>query len=64
MSPSPVSSTPILRRTLIWSAIATAVLAIVAGGVGYLVAQGRGSSVACSVSSWLPSSSGSPDSAS
>ena len=42
MSPSPVSSTPILRRTLIWSAVATAVLAIVAGGVGFLVAQGEG----------------------
>ena len=42
MSPSPVSSTPILRRTLIWSAVATAVLAIVAGGVGVLVAQGEG----------------------
>ncbi|WP_423778568.1 hypothetical protein, partial [Enterococcus faecium] len=42
MSPSPVSSTPILRRPLIWSAIATAVLAIVAGGVGFLVAQGEG----------------------
>ena len=42
MSPSPVSSTPILRRTLIWSAVATAVLAIVAGGVGFAVAQGEG----------------------
>lgn len=42
MSPSPVSSTPILRRTLIWSAVATAALAIVAGGVGFLVAQGEG----------------------
>ncbi|PKQ33567.1 MAG: hypothetical protein CVT61_15545 [Actinobacteria bacterium HGW-Actinobacteria-11] len=42
MSPSPVSSTPILRRTLIASGVATAVLAIIAGGVGYLVAQGEG----------------------
>lgn len=42
MSPSPVSSTPILRRTLIWSGIATVVLAIVAGVVGYLVGQGEG----------------------
>jgi hypothetical protein len=42
MSPSPVSSTPILRRTLIWSAVATAALAIVAGGVGYAVAGGEG----------------------
>ncbi|WP_314646829.1 hypothetical protein [uncultured Microbacterium sp.] len=42
MSPSPVSSTPILRRTLIWSAVATVVLAIVAGAVGFAVAQGEG----------------------
>ncbi|MCT1478218.1 hypothetical protein [Microbacterium sp. p3-SID336] len=42
MSPSPVSSTPILRRTLIWSAVATAVLALVAGGVGFAVSQGEG----------------------
>ncbi|MBO0980597.1 hypothetical protein [Microbacterium sp. SD291] len=42
MSPNPVSSTPILRRTLIWSAVATVVLAVVAGGVGFLVAQGEG----------------------
>jgi hypothetical protein len=42
MSPSPVSSTPILRRTLIWSGIATVVLAVVAGGIGFLVAQGEG----------------------
>ncbi|MFF3028387.1 hypothetical protein [Microbacterium sp. NPDC057944] len=42
MSPSPVSSTPILRRTLIWSAVATGILAVIAGGVGYIVAQGQG----------------------
>lgn len=42
MSPSPVSSTPILRRTLLWSAVATAVLAVIAGGVGYAVAQREG----------------------
>jgi hypothetical protein len=42
VSPSPVSSTPILRRTLIWSAVATAVLALIAGGAGFLVAQGEG----------------------
>lgn len=42
MSPSPISSTPILRRTLIWSAVATVVLAIIAGGVGFLVAEGEG----------------------
>lgn len=37
MSPSPVSSTPILRRTLIWSAVAAGALAVVAGAVGFLV---------------------------
>ncbi|HWS50726.1 MAG TPA: hypothetical protein VN241_06920 [Microbacterium sp.] len=39
MSPSPVSSTPILRRTLIWSGVATAVLALVAGVLGLVFAQ-------------------------
>lgn len=38
MSPSPVSSTPILRRTLTWSAGAALVLALTAGGIGYAVA--------------------------
>ncbi|MBP3978092.1 hypothetical protein [Microbacterium sp. BLY] len=42
MSPSPVSSTPILRRTLVWSAVATVVLALLAGGIGFAVAQGEG----------------------
>jgi len=42
MSPSPVSSTPILRRTLIWSAAAMGVLAVLAGVIGFLVAQGEG----------------------
>lgn len=42
MSPSPVSSTPILRRTLIWSAISAGVLAVVAGGVGFAVAGVNG----------------------
>ncbi len=42
MSPSPVSSTPILRRTLMWSAVAAGVLAVVAGGIGFAVAQGEG----------------------
>lgn len=42
MSPSPVSSTPILRRTLIWSAVATVVLALIAGGIGFAVAGGEG----------------------
>lgn len=37
MSPSPVSSTPILRRTLAWSAGAALVLALAAAGIGYAV---------------------------
>ena len=37
MSPSPVSSTPILRKTLLWSAAAAAVLAVVAGVIGFFV---------------------------
>ncbi|WP_309101917.1 hypothetical protein [Microbacterium sp.] len=39
MSPSPVSSTPILRRTLIWSGVATVGLAVVAGALGFLFAH-------------------------
>lgn len=42
MSPNPVSSTPILRRTLIWSAVSMAILALAAGVVGLLVAGGEG----------------------
>ncbi|WP_295105229.1 hypothetical protein [uncultured Microbacterium sp.] len=42
MSPSPVSSNPILRRTLIWSAVSMAVLAIVAGAIGLLVGGTEG----------------------
>ncbi|WP_144877317.1 hypothetical protein [Microbacterium sp. 1.5R] len=42
MSPNPVSSTPILRRVLTWSAVATVVLAIAAAIVGYVVAEGEG----------------------
>lgn len=42
MSPSPVSSTPILRRTLLWSAVAAAALAVVAGVIGLLVAGVNG----------------------
>ncbi|WP_087130821.1 hypothetical protein [Microbacterium esteraromaticum] len=42
MTPSPVSSTPILRRTLIWSAIAALVLAMIAGGIGFAVAGVNG----------------------
>jgi hypothetical protein len=42
MSQSPVSSTPILRMVLKWSGIVTAVLAILAAVVGYLVAGTTG----------------------
>ncbi|WP_442575172.1 hypothetical protein ACSBPH_15285 [Microbacterium sp. F51-2R] len=42
MSPSPVSSTLILRTTLRWSAIVTAVLAVLAGIVGFLAAGTTG----------------------
>ncbi|MET0295754.1 MAG: hypothetical protein ABW024_00015 [Microbacterium sp.] len=42
MSPSPVSSTPILRTTLVWSAGVTAALAVVGAVVGYLVAGSEG----------------------
>ncbi|HCS61127.1 MAG TPA: hypothetical protein DIW46_06995 [Microbacterium sp.] len=38
MSPSPVSSTPILRKTLLWSAAATVILAVIAGAIGFFVA--------------------------
>ena len=42
MSPSPVSSNPILRRTLIWSAVSMVILAIVAGAIGLLVGGTEG----------------------
>lgn len=42
MSPSPVSSTPILRTTLQWAGIVTAVLAVLAGVIGFLVAGATG----------------------
>jgi hypothetical protein len=42
MSPNPVSSTPILRRVLIWSAVATVILAVGAATIGYVVAEGEG----------------------
>lgn len=42
MSSSPVSSTPILRTTLIWSAVVTVILAIVGAVIGYLVAGTAG----------------------
>ncbi|KAF2415295.1 hypothetical protein B1729_00130 [Microbacterium sp. B35-04] len=42
MSASPVSSTPILRTVLVWSASVTAVLAVVGAIVGFLVAGTTG----------------------
>ncbi|TQJ32578.1 hypothetical protein [Microbacterium sp. SLBN-146] len=42
MSPSPVSSTPILRTTLLWSAGATAVLALAGALIGYVAAGPEG----------------------
>ncbi|MET0736334.1 MAG: hypothetical protein ABWY55_11935 [Microbacterium sp.] len=42
MSPSPVSSTPILRTTLMWSAAVTGILAVGGAVVGYLVAGPEG----------------------
>jgi hypothetical protein len=42
MSPSPVSSTPILRTTLVWSAVVTAALAVLGGVIGFLVAGSEG----------------------
>jgi hypothetical protein len=42
MTPSPVSSTPILRTVLVWSGTVTAVLAVVGAVVGYLVAGPTG----------------------
>ncbi|MFD5214528.1 hypothetical protein [Microbacterium sp. NPDC058345] len=42
MSPSPVSSTPILRRTLLWSAAAAVALGVIAGVIGFAVAGANG----------------------
>jgi hypothetical protein len=42
MSPNSVSSTPILRTTLVWSAGVTAVLAVAAAIIGFLVAGTTG----------------------
>lgn len=42
MTPSPVSSNPILRRTLVWSAIAALILAAIAGTIGFAVAGPQG----------------------
>ena len=38
MSATPISSTPILRTVLVWSATVTAILAVVGAVVGFLVA--------------------------
>ena len=42
MTPNPVSSTPILRTVLVWAGVVTAVLAVVGGLVGFLVAGTTG----------------------
>jgi hypothetical protein len=42
MSPSPVSSTPILRAVLVWGGIIAAAVIVVAGVVGFLVAEAPG----------------------
>lgn len=42
MSPNPVTSTPILRTTLVWSAVVTGVLAAAGAVIGYLVAGTEG----------------------
>lgn len=42
MSATPISSTPILRTVLRWSAIVTAVLAVLAALIGFLVAGTTG----------------------
>jgi len=40
--PHPVTSTPVLRTTLVWSAVVTGGLAVVGAVVGFLVAGGSG----------------------
>ncbi|GAB3599918.1 hypothetical protein [Microbacterium tumbae] len=42
MSPNPVSSNPIFAKTLVWSGVSAVALAILAGGIGFAVAQGEG----------------------
>src|SRR6185312_12385356 len=39
---SPITSTPVLRTTLVWSAVVTAALAVVGAVVGWLVAGADG----------------------
>lgn len=41
-SPQQISSTPILRTTLVWSGVATAVLAVLGAVIGFLVAGTEG----------------------
>lgn len=42
MTPSPVSSTPVLRTTLVWSAAVTGALAVIGAVAGYAVAGTEG----------------------
>lgn len=42
MSPSPVSSTPVLRAAILWSVVTTLVIAGVGGVIGFLVAGADG----------------------
>jgi len=42
MTPNPVSSTPVLRATLLWSAAVTAVLAVIGAIAGFAVAGVEG----------------------
>ncbi|MCR2785332.1 MULTISPECIES: hypothetical protein [unclassified Microbacterium] len=42
MTPSPVSSTPLLRTTLVWSAAVTGVLAVIGAFIGYAVGGAEG----------------------
>ncbi|WP_345752416.1 hypothetical protein [Microbacterium rhizophilus] len=40
--PTSISSTPVLRTALIWGAVATVVVAVVGGGIGFAVAGADG----------------------
>ncbi len=42
VSSSPITSTPVLRATLIWSALVTAILAVVGAVVGFIAAGAPG----------------------
>ncbi len=39
---APISSTPVLRTALIWGAVATVVVAVVGGGIGFAIAGADG----------------------